>query len=161
MKVIKDNYNKDCVNEQSYPPYPREFICENCESSLEYEKSDLEMGVLGCMHLRCPCCGYSNMIDGNEGNITLTKDNVEFPTHFFHTSTETGAVDYCNNQTVKEYIHKGIDYFRKNKDEYSWGEHITGNLYLCVRRYEGDECYLVTVSNDFYQTYIPFEEADY
>ena len=49
----------------------------------------------------------------------------------------------------------------KNKDEFSWGGHLTGNLYINVHRYSGDEMYEVTVSNDFYHTDIPFESEDY
>lgn len=81
MKILKNNYNTDTekkiIEDKEIEPYPREITCESCKSVLEYEKGDLEMGVLGCMHLRCPCCGYENMIDDNENNIELTKDNVE------------------------------------------------------------------------------------
>lgn len=162
MKVLKDNYNKTTINErfENAKPYPRKIICECCGSELEYEEADLRIGFLGCVHLDCPLCNRENMIEDNENTITLTKDNVEFPVHFSHTSTETGAIDCCNNKTVKEYIHKGIDYFRKNKDEFVWycG---TGNIFVTVYRYDGDENYYVQVTNDYHDTYIPFEAEDY
>lgn len=162
MKVLKDNYNTVQV-EESKPlaPYPRKLICEKCESELEYDKSDLKIGTYGCVFLNCPLCNHTNMLDDNEESITLTKDNVEFPTHFHHTSVKTGAVDCCDNEHIKEYIQKAIKYFRENKEEYDYGGHITGNLYINVHRWSGDECYEVSVSNDFYDTYIPFESEDY
>lgn len=160
MKVLKNNFEV-VTNSTVDKPYPRIYICESCESELEYEESDLRMGEYGYMHLECPCCHHDNMIEDNENNITLTVDNIEFPIHFHHVSKETGAVDCCNNTSVKNYLQKAIKYFRKNKDAYDYGCWITGNFYIHVHRYEGDEQYTVTVSNDFYEIDIPFEEADY
>lgn len=170
MNVLKDNYNKSYKSYMQYweeiqsktiQPYPRKLICENCKSELEYEKSDLRMGEYGHMHIDCPLCQHDNMLEENENNITLTVNNIEFPIHFHHTSKDTGAVDCCNNNTIKEYLYKAINYFRKNKDEYDWGGHITGNLYIQVHRYSDDKEYDVTISNDFYSMEIPFEEEDY
>lgn len=162
MKVLKDNYTKSNIDEtiENKNPYPRKIICEECGSELEYEESDLRVGFLGCAFLDCPLCGYNNMIEDNEKTITLTRDNVEFPVHFHHTSKETGAVDCCNNEEVKKCIHKAINYFRNNKDEYSWFT-CYGDLYICVYRYDGDEDYWVVVSNNYYETHIPFEDEDY
>ena len=161
MKILKNNYQKTNVEEKTkVKPYPRIHICEECRSELEYEKSDLRMGALGCMYLNCPCCGYDNMIEENEMTITLTIDNVEFPTHFWHTSAETGAVDICNNDEVKERIRNAIEHFRKNKKEYAYQSQC-GNLFLVVFRYEGDENYEVILTKDYYETYIPFESEDY
>ena len=161
MKVLKDNYKKATVEEvKKIEPYPRKLICEECRSELEYEKSDLRMGALGCMYLDCPCCGRDNMIEENENTITLTVDNVEFPTHFFHTSKENGAVDCCNNEEIKNYIRRAIEYFRKNKEEFAW-EGESGNLHIAVFRYDGDENYEIIVTKNYYETYIPFEDIDY
>ena len=161
MKVLKNNYGKVAVAHETIiePKYPRKLICDECESELEYEKSDIEMGVLGYMHLKCPLCGYDNMLCDNENNIVLTKDNVEFPTHFFHTSKDS-AVDICNNEQVKKYIHNAISYFRENKEEFAYATG-SGNLTVHVYRYSGDEEYYVVISNDYYDTYIPFENEDY
>lgn len=162
MKVLKNNYNTLYVvrEEAVVAPYPREWVCENCESSLEYEESDLMIGALGCAYLKCPCCGHDNMIEDNENTITLTKDNVEFPTHFFHTSKETGAAEHCSSKNVNEAIQRAIKYFRENKNEYFWFM-ACGDMYITVLRYDGDEDYYVTVTNNYYDTYIPFESSDY
>lgn len=159
MKVLKNNFNKG--TETSNMPYPRKLVCDMCGSELEYEESDIRVGTYGCIYIDCPLCGEDNLLEDNENNIELTKDNIEFPTHFHHTSKETGAVDVCNNEMVKEYVRKAIDYFRENKYEYSYGGHITGNFYINVERIDTDKEYAVTVSNNFYDTYIPFEKEDY
>jgi hypothetical protein len=162
MKVLKDNYTKSNINEtiENTKPYPRKILCEYCGSELEYEETDLRIGFLGCAHLDCPLCGRANMIEDNENTITLTKDNVEFPAHFWHTSTQTGASDCCNNEEVRKDINRAIDYFRRNKNEYTWYT-CCGNRYVNVYRCDGDESYEVTVSNNYYETSIPFEEEDY
>ena len=163
MKVLKDNYTQTITEEEvkvEIKPYPRKHICEKCRSELEYEKSDLRMGVLGCMHLDCPCCGYEIMLEENEDTIILTADNVVFPTHFFHTSKEHGAVDVCDNETIKKEIRKGVDFLRRNREEWDWMT-AYGNLYIDITRHDNDENYVVFVSNDYYETYIPFEDIDY
>ena len=161
MKVLKDNYTEEAHIEEDVYTYPRLCVCDECRSELEYEKSDTHIGFLGCMYLTCPLCGYENMLyDDDENGIKLTKHNVEFPVHFWHTSKETGAVDCCNNERVKDAINKAIDYFRKNKNEYHWFT-ASGNLYVDVTRYEGDETYEVMVTNNYYETSIPFEKEDY
>lgn len=161
MKVIKDNYNTnedEVVNAKSYP---RIATCEYCSSELEYDKSDVVIGELGLAYIHCPLCNNNTFTYQEDEDVILTIDNIEFPIHFHHISKETGAVDCCNNETVREYIRKAIEYFRRNKEEYDWGTHITGNFYIQVHRYSGDETYEVIVSNDFYSTDIHFEAEDY
>ena len=114
MKVLKNNYKEfqDCVEKLQktmIKPYPRKLVCENCGSELEYEESDLRMGALGCMYLDCPCCGRDNMLEENENTITLTANNVEFPTHFFHTSKENGAVDVSDDEIKKFQPSQEVD----------------------------------------------------
>lgn len=161
MKVLKNNF---IASQPDYNPivevYPKKFICEKCKSELLYEKSDIRIGEYGCAVVDCPLCGYENYLD-EEGDITLTMDNIEFPTHFHHVSTETGAVDRCDNEHVKKYIYEAINYLRSHRDEHEWGGHITGNLYLNVSKLEGDEMYDITVSNDFYNSFVKFESEDY
>lgn len=157
MKVLVNKCNKAHTKETV--KLTKKLICEYCGSELEYEESDVRIGAFGCACIDCPCCGKDNMLYEEDG-ITLTKDNIEFPAHFYHTSKETGAVDCCNNEEVKNDIHRAIDYFRKNKDEYHWFT-ACGNLYVNVCRYEDDESYEVMVTNNYYETSIPFEREDY
>lgn len=163
MKVLKDNYSNDNLVRNIEPeikPYPRNHICENCKSELQYEESDLRMGAYGCVYLDCPLCGFDNMLEDNEYSIVLTVDNIKFPLHFHHVSVENGAVE-CADKYFKEYLHAAIKYFRNHKEEFDWGGHLTGNLYMQVHRYSGDETYEVVVSRDFYTMEIPFEPEDY
>lgn len=162
MKVLKNNYNdgKIASHVSEIYTYPRKLECENCESELEYDKSDLEVGVYGAMHVRCPLCGYLNMLDGNENDVKLTKNNIEFPLHFSHSSVETGAVESCNNENVRYEISRAIEHFRLNKDEWHWFT-AYGNLYISVNRLSGDENYEVFVTDRRWETFIPFEPEDY
>lgn len=162
MKVLKNNYNgiDTHITKVYIEPYPRELECGNCSSKLEYDESDIEVGALGAMHVRCPLCGYNNMLDWNEYDITLTKNNIEFPTHFFYMSKENGAKDTCDNRHIKKEIDKAIEFFKENKDKYHWFTSY-GNLYISVRRFDGDEKYYIVATNNYFETYIPFEPEDY
>lgn len=162
MRILENNYKQSDSdkNTNNLKPYPRECICNDCGSKLEYDKSDIRIGALGAIYLDCPLCKYENMIYDNENTIDLTKDNVEFPVHFFHTSKENGAVDCCNEKNVKDSIKTAINFFRKNKDEFDWYTEM-GNIHISVSRYDGDKEYYVVVTNDYYSTYIPFEDEDY
>ena len=153
MRVLQNNYNKNAIES-----YPRTLTCENCGSMLEYEKSDMRIGEFGCCLIACPLCHYENVDD--ENCINLTKNNIRYPDYFHHTSKETGAVEYCNNTNVTEAICNAIEYFRKNKRESFWYAQC-GDMHVSVYRFDGDECYDVVVSNNFYSTSIPFEDEDY
>ena len=164
MNVLKNNYNttinqntNTSINEEN--PWPHEVVCEFCMSELEYDKSDMHVGELGLYFLECPCCGERIQLD-KEDPVVLTVNNIDFPIHFFHTSVETGAVDICNNQHIREYLNKAIKYFRENKNEYEWFTEC-GNLYISVRRFEDDEMYDVVIANDYYSTIIDFQPEDY
>jgi len=163
MKVLKDNYNNWATSTREIKrvnPYPRTCLCECCGSELEYDESDVKVGEYGCAYIFCPLCNSESMLYDSEKELVLTKNNIEFPAHFHHTSAENGAVDICNNKEVKERIHNAIEYFRNNKDEYYWMT-ACGNLYIGVHRLDGDENYEVLVTKDYYETYIPFEKVDY
>lgn len=163
IKILKNNYQEEFAPKESIKtvePYPRKLICEGCRSELEYDESDLIMGEYGCMFIDCPICGGHNMLEDNEHSITLTVDNIEFPVHFHHVSKESGAKDRASADEVRSEIKKAVDYFRENKEEYSYYTWC-GNLCVAVYRYSGDEEYSVIVSSDFYNTEIPFEEEDY
>ena len=162
MKVLVDNYKKNKYMEvkANVNPYPRKALCECCGSELEYEESDVKIGAFGCAYVVCPLCDSNSFVYDSEKEVTLTKDNVKFPTHFWHTCKENGAVDVCNNEEIKKRIRNGIEFFRKNKEEYHWFT-ASGNLHVEVYRLDGDESYEVLVTNNYYETSIPFEEEDY
>ena len=164
MKILKNNYiemtEEEFDNLPKPMPYPRKFICEKCKSELEYDRADLRMGEYGCMFLDCPLCKHDNMLDEHEENIILTIDNIEFPIHFHHVSEKTGAKKRDTLEEVRNEIRRAIEFFRRNKDEYTWHT-WGGNLFVMVHRWSGDEQYEVVVSNDFYNIEIPFEEEDY
>ena len=96
MKVLVNNYSGMPVKEIEHT-YPRKLKCENCNSELEYEKSDIEFKAYGCPCITCPLCDEDIFLY-DEDELMLTKDNISFPTHFHHTSKETGAVEISNEK---------------------------------------------------------------
>lgn len=165
MKILKNNFEKIETYKSNVriKPYPRTLICENCESELEYEEEDLVEGVFGAMYIECPLCGYSNMLDGNEHDVTLTKDNVNFPVHFYHISKENGAVEISSDR-VKEWIKYCINHLRNDKDSADSAGYCytgSGDTMVYAFKLDGDEEYEVVVTKDYYSTYIPFENEDY
>ena len=158
IRILKDNLNKEKMNKAI--PYPRKVICDSCGSELEYDESDLYIGEYGCVLVKCPVCGESVILDGNEHEITLNMNNIEFPNHFYHLSTDTGAVDACNTERIRGYIKDGIEFLRQHPDEFYWNI-STGNLCMYVHRYEGDGEYCIVLTKDYYEVSIPFEDKDY
>lgn len=111
------------------------------------------------MCLRCPVCDEEVTTDEDNPN-PITAESVKFPDHFFHTSAETGAVDICNQEKIREWLKDGVKFLRENKGVDDWYS-MSGNLYVNVHRFVGDEEYDVIVSNDYYEVTIPFQNADY
>lgn len=99
------------------------------------------------------------MVEELQG-ITLTKDNIKFPVHFYRTKTDKIGVKEVADQEVVDEIKRGIEYLRINKNEYYWFT-SHGDLFLIIFKYDGDEEYNVLVTRDWYETNIPFEEDDY
>lgn len=160
MKIIQNNFNPATESNNIVDKaYPKFYACEYCESEFEYDKADIEIGAIGGAYVKCPCCGKRVFLEDEEG-VVLTKDNVHFPVHYFHTCKEEGAVDICTDENIREYINKAIDYFRRNKEEDFWycG---SGNFTVFVIREGFDEDYLIFVTNNYYETFIPFEDRDY
>lgn len=160
MKVLVNNFTDEPKVEVNNL-FPKKITCSECGSELEYHESDIEVGCYGMAYVKCPLCGYENDDEiTSKYDIDITVDNIEFPKHFHHTSSETGAIDICNNNQIRTWINEIIGYFRENKDEFAY-ETASGNLTMHVYRYEGDEDYHIVVSNDYYETHIPFEAEDY
>lgn len=157
MKVLKNNFSGKPIKEVEHI-YPRKIKCDKCESELEYEKSDIKIGAYGCPEIICPLCGMKIPLYDEE-ELVLTRENISFPTHFWHTSKETGAVEVPKWE-IEERIRKGIDWLRNNKEEFFWFTE-SGDSYVEVRRYDGDEVYNIFVSKNYYETDIPFSKEDY
>lgn len=157
MRVLNNTRSKDHAEVR---PYPRIEICDECKSELEYDESDIYMGEYGCMYVTCPVCQNHVLLEDNEHSVVVTEDNISFPIHFAHSSKETGAYDCCNKENVRKYVKRAIEYLRKHPDSAYWYT-STGNLCLFVQRHDGDDEYFVTVSNDYYDTFIPYTEYDY
>ena len=158
IKVLKDNSKNIEVKKENIKIFPLKIKCSECDSELEITEEDTHIGWMGARFINCPCCGEEAMVDELEG-ITLTVDNIEFPIHFHHVSVETGAKERCNTEEIRYELRRAITYFRENKEETDWHT-WSGNLFVFVRRWSGDENYEVVVSKDFYNIEIDFDEND-
>lgn len=155
MQIIKNNL-EDTI-EKLYL-FPKECVCDNCGSVLEYELEDVDMGRYGCNYIVCPVCGEKNDLD--EDFIKLNMDNIEFPQHFHHTCIEEGTKDVCNTEHIRDVIKEGIEFLRANPDEWSWF-YETGNLHLSIWALDDEKDYSIIVTNNFYSTFIPYNDLDY
>lgn len=152
MKVIKNKVTYGQYKEEQ-SIFPLKAVCEYCESEIELEEDDVEVGRLGLYKFICPCCNEESYIDES---ITLTKDNLEFPRHYYCFGNGVKQNDDYINSQVK----KCIETLRNNKD----GKYCmcgSGNTKIFVERYDGDEEYCVTVAKGYYETNVPFEDEDY
>lgn len=161
MKILKDNsknFDKK-IKEENPNIFPIKIFCSECDSELEITEEDTHIGWMGARFVTCPCCGEESIVDEMEG-ITLTKDNIEFPIHFSRTTKGMRHVVETNSDEIVKEIRKGIEYFRKNKNDFCWYVSY-GDLFLIIFRFPGDENYFIMVTKDFYETHIPFEGKDY
>ena len=153
MRIIKNNYKAD------NPAITKEnkwfMTCERCGSVLEAETGDTYIGALGCRYVKCPCCGEENMLDDG---ITLTKDNLSFPKHYF--SFKNGVK--LSNKEVNKYVKECIEALRNSTDKNFYATQTgTGDTHVFVFKYDGDEEYFVYVGKGGYETQVPFEDVDY
>lgn len=159
IKVIQNNFNQNNLNKKvEVKPKVVHTFCEHCDSELEVSEEDAHIGWLGAAFVKCPCCGQETIVNELDG-ITLTRDNIEFPKHFYRTNKSLRDVIEITNEGIVNEIQKGIDYFRKNKDEYCWYTSY-GDSFVIVFRYKNNKEYSVLVTKDFYDTDIPFGAED-
>ena len=146
------------MNSKGNIKFPLTIECEKCGSQLEIDEEDIVIKVLGLPGVICPVCGKWTAVDEleDEYSVNITKDNIEFPDHFFHS---VNGVDLDKDE-IKKYINDGIEWFRKNPEAFVYTTG-TGNTGIMIQNYSGDEEYHAIVTKDYYDTFIPYEKEDY
>ena len=144
MKIIKKE------NEQVVPStFPFRTKCEYCNTELEIDESDVYIGSYGFYDYVCPCCKMKNELD--EG-IDLTKDNLQFPIHYY--SFKDGK--NISGVEINKWVKQCIEYLENHKDEYIY--YIgTRNTKVFVQKVEGDNTYSITVCKGYYGVEITIE----
>lgn len=152
MKIIVDRHKKNNIEKQGYPMI---MACDSCNSEFEIDYADTYIGALGCRYVKCPCCGYENILgDG----ITLTTENLSFPNHYF---SFKNAVKLSDND-VDRFVKECIKALRSSKDKGFYAAQTgIGDTHIFVFRYDDDEEYAVYVGKNGYETNVPFEDEDY
>lgn len=135
MRLITSDTNKS--------EWPKRHNCENCGAELEYDEADTHIGWMECEYVTCPAC---------KNEIMVSEYRLQSPTWkatFYHTSTETGAVD-IKDIKIKEYVDKAIKSLCSEK--WKPGEFYitkTGNLLVLGIKWEdGIEIY---VTKDYWE----------
>ena len=152
IKILKDNYNTNPVSEVEFP-HPHK--CEYCESEFEIEGMDeLHEGVLGDYYVVCPVCAHKSCVEDIDGK-RITKDNIKFPINFWHSTNGKEL----SSEEIQRLISHGIDFFRSNPDAFTYTTG-TGNTGILIENFSGDKEYHVSVTQDYYDTFIPYEAED-
>lgn len=159
MKILHNNFNKNNSQPKLEKPKTIKVECDKCGSELEIVEEDTHIGWLGARFVTCPCCGEESMVDELDG-ITLTPENIQFPTHFTRINKNLKNVKEVKDEEIIDDVKRGILYLRTEKKEFCWYT-ASGDTFIVVFRYDGDEEYFVMVAKDFYETNIPFEGVDY
>ena len=109
---------------------------------------------MGARFITCPCCGEETYSDELADYFQLTKDNVEFPTHYY--SFSDGV--YIDDDTVNKLVKECIEKFDHN-DENDWCRFTgSGDTMVFVFKLDEDEEYDVYVCKNYYETFIPFNK---
>lgn len=151
MKVIKNNITNE---KETKSKFPMKVICEHCESEIELEENDVEVGKLGLYYFNCPCCGELSDIDDG---INLTSENLEFPKHYYHFG---GGVHISENE-INRYVKECINSLRNSTDENFYHTCTgSGDTIVHVSRYDDDENFVINVCRNYYETEISYTEED-
>lgn len=152
MIVLNDKHNH--VKHTESKPKTYKITCEHCDSELEVEDDDIQVGTYGNGYVVCPCCGEKTYADELADYFPLTKDNVKFPTHYYSFNKGVNIDDDTINKLVKECIER----FDHN-DENDWCRFAgSGDTMVFVFKFVEDAGYAVYVCKNYYETFIPFNE---
>ena len=154
MIVLNDKYNHVKQKQGESKPKTYKITCEHCDSELVVEDDDIQVGAYGAGYVVCPCCGEETYADELADYFPLTKDNVEFPTHYY--SFNNGV--HIDDDTINKWVKKCIEKFDPN-DENDWCRFTgSGNTMVFVSKLDEDEEYDVYVCKNYYETFIPFNK---
>ena len=142
MRLIKSNNIE--------PEYPKRHTCDECGAELEYDKEDTHIGWMGCEYVTCPACDKETMVSDQRVQPPTWK------TTFYHTSTETGAVDIKDTE-IQVYVDRVVKSLCSEK--WKPGEFYitsTGNLLVLGIKWEdGIDIY---VTKDYWEDSIAPED---
>ena len=155
MIVLKDKHNHVTQRQDESKPKTYKITCEHCNSELEVEDDDIQVGAYGMGYVVCPCCGEATYADELADYFPLTKDNVEFPVHYYSFNKAVSIADNTINKWVKECI----ETFDSNDENDCVRYTGSGDTMVFVfKLFDGDKEYDVYVCKNYYETFIPFNK---
>ena len=119
----------------------KEIVCPNCEKTLFYEKSDVDILNNDSYGIYCPNC--SAEVE------TEKRNKISFPKDFYH----FGMNPSCSHITDEE-IEKEINRMKKellNDSESDFYEWARGDTLIVATKYA--DCVSFYVAKNYYQSY--------
>lgn len=110
---------------------PKSIICESCQAELEYEDSDLIVGLFGCKGFECPECG----------DFIFCSDRVSepiYPTTFYKPRNPVELEDNEVNEMLQDVIAK-----LKNQEVGEFSFCATGDTTVIGLKFEDEDDYYV------------------
>lgn len=160
MRVIRNAFNGE---KPLIQPKNRiiNVVCEHCGSEFEVDESedDIKVGQLGLKYVVCPCCGKDCYGDCEElGEITLTKDNINYPQHFCDFRNGTKVSNDETTKDIREMIAKLETVREKDLDNILYRSH--GDTFILVQKDFYDNCYNIMVAKNYSECNINFTVHD-
>lgn len=156
MRVIRNTFNGE---KPIIQPKNRiiNVVCEHCGSEFEVDESedDIKIGQLGLKYIVCPCCGKDCYGDCEElGEITLTKDNINYPQHFCDFGKGVDISDSEITKDIKKMITKLETVKEEDDNNLNFISH--GNTFILVQKDFDDNCYNIVVAKNYRECNVDF-----
>lgn len=126
------------------------YTCEFCNKEVQVKDDEMIIGYVGMKSYTCPNCSEINETDDF---IDINKDNLIFPTHYYHFK---GGVELSDDK-INMMVRECIEYLEEHKDTDAEQTRTigTGDTLITVTR--NDDEYLIVVSKDRYEVEIPID----
>ena len=139
-------YIEDYANKQSFEDN-KVYRCEHCGSKMT---NTIQVGQFGLKYIHCNSCGKDSY-NGELGEITLTKDNVNYPQHYYSFANGKSI----DNDKINEWVRECVMKLESNPDqEYAFIG--TGNTMVFV--FDLDDAYEVYVCKNYDETTVDKSE---
>lgn len=135
MKVLntdKQEYNSKTV-----------CICDECESEIEVNRSECEIGWNGWAAFDCPVCGEK--VYPGKWDLALSESNIEYPLHF-HTTKQPSVK--LSNEEISSLVRQAVSAL-KAKPEQEFAFRATANVIVIALRCDGDKEIYIVVSEKY------------
>lgn len=134
--------NSEPLENELTPAFKPPYLCTECYNKFTGKPY---IAYDGSLFAKCPKCGNEEWVgDG----VTLTKDNIEFPLHFYQYGKRENSVHISDNE-VTERIRRCIKSIENNNIDFSY--YMSGDTCIVVFINDDNEV-CVVVGQNYYET---------